>query len=423
MQECTKREKPKMAVKPTIPTKPKYIPPVNVKNQKSNGENERTSSANLSSKPTYIYNFIKGEDAGNDVLLKVTQIEKKELVPKSSDYKKLDVETNTKYDEYSYSYISERCDKYSTTTSFETYKKVEEPTKAPSSPSTVCCSILSNATTDCCGIVPINKKELSSKTMTKIDSMDSNSSDSGGFKDFIQLDSIKKAANGDQVQHRTHQRQLSQQEHSDKSETGSKKFEHQRKYSKPEILADAHQLSHLQNKQNYVANAQALAQFLPQTGQKLLQYKNLISDKSDDTFHQNVAKFSGSVKTDDKKDIGLRQKPQIISQSQFKQSTKKLEELLSQRLEKDIAVRKGASCLIDGESSEDLNQKLIIQKQMQQKLQADLKQTVQQIQEIQSIELRLPQNRKWNEVSTCIFCMFALLLSISFYVQLFFILT
>lgn len=65
-----------------------------------------------------------------------------------------------------------------------------EKNHAPNSPSTICCSILSNSS-DCCNLIG-NKKDLDSKSMTKIDSLDSNSSDSGGFRDFIQPEIVKK---------------------------------------------------------------------------------------------------------------------------------------------------------------------------------------------------------------------------------------
>lgn len=86
----------------------------------------------------------------------------------------------------------------------------------------------------------------------------------------------------------------------------------------------------------------------------------------------------------------------MISQGQFQQSHKKIEEMLAQRLERDRLGRK--QCLVDGEASQEIELKMVVQKQIQQKLQADLQRTVKQIQEKQSIELRLPQNRKWSEV-------------------------
>ncbi|RZC33316.1 hypothetical protein BDFB_005113 [Asbolus verrucosus] len=400
MQECTKPEKPKIiGPKPTIPSKPRNVPPVNVRGHRVIRENERSSGSEPSRRSTISEH--KSKEISKEVSRSVAQAEKKDYKDTFSikttehlHYKNVGVETNVKYDEYSATYVSEKCDKYST--SYETYKKIEEVTqKAPNSPSTVCCSILSNATTDCCGIINVNKKELNGKTMTKIDSVDSNSSDSGGFKDFIQLDLIKKPPEGE-PQNTSHQRKSSQPEFlTEKSLSEAKTFGHQRKSSQPDYMSQEVRQSFAQNKQTFVANAQALAQFLPQTEQKLLQHKSYSIERPDESFRQQIAKFSTSQKTDD---IKTKPKPQIISQSQFQQSTKKLEELLSQRMEKEKAMKKGQNCPTDGECSQDMEQKMKLQKQMQQKLQADLQQTVKQIQEIQSIELRLPQNRKWTEV-------------------------
>lgn len=75
-----------------------------------------------------------------------------------------------------------------------------------------------------------------------------------------------------------------------------------------------------------------------------------------------------------------------------------MEELFSQRLERDKALKKGGSCLVENENKRDIEEKMQVQKQFQQKLQADIQQTVKHIQEIQNTELRLPQNRKWTEV-------------------------
>ncbi|XP_049819184.1 ras-GEF domain-containing family member 1B-like isoform X3 [Aethina tumida] len=304
--------------------------------------------------------------------------------------------TNVKYDEYTSSYVSEKCDKFNT--NFDAYKKVEEIIqKTPNSPSTVCCSILSNATTDCCGIININKGDVS-KTMTKLDSVDSNSSDSGGFKDFIQLDINRKPSPDKEPSkpesYQTHQRKISQPDFLDKKLTELKPYGHQRKSSQPDYMSPEVRQSVAQNKQNFIANAQALAQFLPQTEQKILQHKQQQAyDRTDDCFRQQIAMYNAPQKTEEPK---TKPKP-ITAHGQFQQSTKKLEELLSQRLEKEKVLRKGQNCLLDGESSQDVEQKMLVQKQIQQKLQADLQQTVKQIQEKQSIELRLPQNRKWNE--------------------------
>ncbi|XP_030746976.1 uncharacterized protein LOC115875619, partial [Sitophilus oryzae] len=251
------------------------------------------------------------------------------------------------------SFVNEKYDKL--------YRKTFEVTrKPPNSPSTVCCSILSNAATECCGIINVNKKEMngSSSKMTKLDSVDSTSSDSGGFKDFVQLPTDENQS----VFH--HQRKISQPEFlSDRKLS----LGHQRKASHPEFE------SSVKPKTTYVANAQALAQFLPQTEQKILQHH----------------KKNEEART--------KQPKPILAQGNLQQSTKKLEQLLSQRLEKEKVLKKsGGNCLIDGKD-EDVEQKMLIQRQLHQKLHADLEQTVKQIQVIQSIEYRLPQNRKWTE--------------------------
>ncbi|KAJ8948671.1 hypothetical protein NQ318_004459 [Aromia moschata] len=379
MQEASRAgDRPKIAPKPAIASKPKYVPPVKLQQRLARDENvniPRRSNVAATKEPPHTR-----EARGADNYFAET--------------KQVGVETTVKYDEYLPSYVSEKCDKFSTS---EPCKKVEDlPQKAPQSPSTVCCSILSNATTDCCGIINVNKKELNGKSMAKIDSVDSNSSDSGGFKDFVQLDLTKKPspdADKKPELHQTHQRKVSQPEYLDKKLIDTKPPGHQRKSSQPDYMSQEVRQSFAQNKQNFVANAQALAQFLPQTEQKILQHKQQAMDRNEADFRQQLAKFA---QTPNQKTEEPRAKPsKIIAHGQFQQSTKKLEELLSQRLEKEKLMRKGQNCLLDGESSQDVEQKMMIQKQIQQKLQADLQQTVKQIQEIQSIELRLPQNRKW----------------------------
>ncbi|KAF5272321.1 hypothetical protein FQA39_LY07922 [Lamprigera yunnana] len=298
MQEGSRslKEKPKLpGPKPVIASKPKYVPPVNIKPKAVNDEatNKRGEMSTFYTKerPTHLCeNFL------ND--------------------------------------------------------GTHLPGKGPSSPSTVCCSILSNVGNDCCRIiVNPNKKEFNNKTMSKMESVDSNSSDSGGFKDFIQRDMLA-------FELKTHQRKSSQPELSDKSvkEQMTKSFTHQRQSSQPEE-------SRFGNRQNFVPTAQALEQFLPQGDYKLAPPKE--------------------------------KKLPLIPHGQFQSTTKKLEEFLTQRIEREKMGRK--MCSVDGEMNEDVDQKMAIQKQIQQKLQADLKQTVKQIQEIQSTELRLPQNRKWSE--------------------------
>ncbi|XP_031355663.1 uncharacterized protein LOC116179980 [Photinus pyralis] len=294
--------KPKITgPKPVIASKPKYVPPINLKAQK------------------------------NDEY----------RVPKPLQ----PPETATFYTKTQ----SER-----PTTLCDSFQPQESSKKAPNSPSTVCCSILSNVGNDCCRImVNPNKKELNGKTMTKMESVDSTSSDSGGFKDFIQRDVAEL---------KTHQRKSSQPE---LAEQPTKTFTHQRKSSQPEDPRPAH-------KPNFVVSAQALEQFLPQA-------VDLRPRPPDDRYLPKVEK-----------------RQPLIPPSQFQNTTRKLEEFLTQRIEREKMGRKGG-CLHDGENSGELDQKAMIQKQIQQKLQADLKRTVKQIQEIQSTELRLPQNRKWSE--------------------------
>ncbi|KAF5297365.1 hypothetical protein FQR65_LT01295 [Abscondita terminalis] len=290
MQETNKPKLP--GPKPVIASKPKYVPPVNIK-QKI---------------------VIRDENAGK---------------PQN--------ETATFYTKN----YQER-----PTTLCEATSNVV--TKGPSSPSTVCCSILSNVGNDCCRIiVNPNKKELNGgKTMTKMESVDSNSSDSGGFKEFVQRDMMASEL-------KTHQRKSSQPENV--KDQMSKSFTHQRQSSQPEETRFGNR-----------------------------DYKLC-------TFKQTPASVADDARFPKEKKLPL------MPPSQFQSTTKKLEEFLTQRIEREKSGRK-SSCLVDGEASDDVvDQKMMIQKQMQHKLQADLKRTVKQIQEIQSTELRLPQNRKWTE--------------------------
>lgn len=408
----TKNDNPRVPTtqKPTIAAKPKYIPPVKLKRI------PREDVPQQQSLPT------RRPNAGDYGLPKETVRSDKKVeyseryttqmemfqpfathVPPPEAFKNgAYVEYTVKYEEYTK--CTEKCDKFSLH-QHKTAEEATQTTKAPSSPSTVCCSILSNAATDCCGIINNpNKKELNGKTMTKVDSVDSNSSDSGGFKDFVQLDVAQKVQSensNQQQQPQTHQRMASQGEFLPKDR--EVRVSHQRKSSQPELLSYQESRQSLQQpKQTYVANAQALAQFLPQEQRT---YKPSSFDRPDDRHPVgkiNIAQTS-QLFLEKPEDKTQKPRPQLIPHSQFQQSTKKIEELLSQRYEKERSARKGQSCLVDGESSLDVEQKMFVQKQIQQKLQADLQQTVKQIQEIQSIELRLPQNRKWTEV--CIkFC-------------------
>lgn len=422
MQE---RERPKIAPKPIIATKPKYVPPVKIQ-QRPVAQQNPTATAPPCRRPS-LENFhhsertlgdikeparldrdnrrISSEYADKEQMLRrkareefgghpryqlppqhgscnfkaeaaflpkentsyfLPQNDKEPLYPRRE---LMEAFTKRSYEQEQTSglrqetqgnqmttFMSEKCDKF--------YRKtLEVNQKPPNSPSTVCCSILSNAATDCCGIINMTKNELNGK-LSKLESVDSNSSDSGGFKDFIPAP-IEETSS---MFH--HERKISQPEFlNDRKLSEARPIGHQRKFSQPNFDSA---------RKNYVANAQALAQFLPQTEQKILMH----NQKSEEAR--------------------TRQPKSILSHGNIQQSTKKLEELLAQRLEKDKLSRKGAqNCLIDG-SAEDVEQKMRIQRQIQQKLHADLEQTVKQIQEIQSTEYRLPQNRKWTEVSsTC----------------------
>lgn len=385
MQE---RERPKIAPKPIIATKPKYVPPVKIQQikpplQKQPSGNVHTRNSEDDPPPEYVDKEQilrrKLNQSRDEVRKPVTsfkiddnqwrhkdvyflpQSDKEPLYPRREDLL-LQKEAFSSRKLY-----NEECrTETSNLSSFvvgdsKLYKKTLEVTqKPPNSPSTVCCSILSNAATDCCGIINVAKNELNGK-MTKLDSLDS-SSDSGGFKDFV-------PPGYEDPSYLHHQRKKSQPEFfSDRNKLTE--VGHQRKTS----LGHSNFDGGMKKQPNYVANAQALAQFLPQTEQKIL----LHNQKADEAR--------------------TRQPKPILSHGSFQQSTKKLEELLAQRLEREKNAKKGgANCLVDPEEAE---QKMRIQRQIQQKLHADLEQTVKQIQEIQSTEYRLPQNRKWtSEVS------------------------
>lgn len=412
MQDSNQLEKgdtPKVPVqKPAIAAKPKYVPPVVLKTQKHHRDETLQShdtSRRLSElgarphKQTTQEKNTKVTENTREYSESFHHYEHSQLPPPPDAFK------NDSYVDYYIKYkqsmYTEKCDKLS---SFH----LPNQNKTPSSPSTVCCSILSNATTDCCGIIETpNKNELNGKTMTKIDSVDSNSSDSGGFKDFVQLDYAKIVEKSDRKlekctdhnQMPLHQRKVSQPELLDSNFTKRDLMNHQRKSSQPEFLSQDKRQSLPQNKQPPIANAQALAHFLPQEKPSKL----IRNDKIDDSNRHTTGKVAQASqmfleKTEENKFIP-KPKPPIISNTQFLQSTRKLEELLSQRYESEKMTRKqGQSCLREGEQCEDVEQKMNVQKQIQQKLQADLKQTVKHIQEIQSIDLRLPQNRKWSEV-------------------------
>lgn len=280
-------EKPKITrPKPQIASKPKYVPPVNLK-------------------------VIPKSD------LRIPSNPKCESIPQSSKFQGVKINS------------------------------VRPKNGAPNSPSTICCSILSN-TSDCCNI---GKKDLESKSMSKIDSMDSNSSDSGGFRDFIQPEVVKKLPDERKIEG------------------------HIRKFSQPEFL-----------ERSVAERAKSLTQ-------------NFHERKSSEHINEEVRKLPPRLANFNPYPNQNEDKPKpkpIIIPGQIKQTTKKLEEVLAHRMEIEKKVhRRGASC---HDNEQKYEEKMNIQKEIQQKIQADLKQTVKQIQEIQSIELRLPQNRNWDDV-------------------------
>lgn len=375
MQEGRGSERPKIAPKPIIASKPKYVPPVKLQERPIH-ENTNVPRKSVSEqRPLSQRELPKIRE-----FPKIAQSEKKIVTSEKQQYPdetkhQIGIATNVKYDEYSSSYVSEKCDKYISSYDSNKQNIKQFHQKAPHSPSTVCCSILSNASTDCCGMINVNKKDLGTKSITKIDSLDSNSSDSGGFKDFVQLDLTKTLSpekEDDLISH------------------------HQRKSSLSDFVTPEVRYTTVPHIKTAVANAQALAPFLPQTEQKILQHKHQQAlNRQDSEFCHKFSNFKAPYqKTEESKP-----KPSKLTHSQFHESTKKIEELLSQRLEREKMIKKGQSCVVDGEFNQDVEQKMMIQKQLQQKLQADLHQTVKQIQEIQSIELRMPQNQKWPEVS------------------------
>lgn len=376
MQDSRGIERPKIAPKPIIASKPKYVPAVKLP-ERLTLENPNVPRKNVGDQRVLPQ---KDLPKTREILQGEKKIENQKLIDDTKQ--QIGIATNIKYDEYSSSYVSEKCDKY--ISCYDSNKKIIEqpPRKAPHSPSTVCCSILSNASTDCCGMINVNKKDLGTKNITKIDSLDSNSSDSGGFKDFVQLEVAKTTPP------------------TEKQEIVSDlKFQHQRKPSLSDLVTPEVRYTTVPHIKTTIANAQALAPFLPQTEQKILQHKHQQAlARHEGEYCQPFSNVTASYqKTEEPKP-----KPSKLAHSQFQESTKKIEELLSQRLERERYIRKNQSSEVDEEIIQEVEQKMKIQKQLQQKLQADLQQTVKQIQEIQSIELRLPQNLKWTDVSNFI---------------------
>ncbi|XP_066147983.1 ras-GEF domain-containing family member 1B-like isoform X1 [Euwallacea fornicatus] len=372
MQE---RDHPKIPPKPIIATKPKYVPPVKIQQRPGASQNPTAPLRKPNSENYNTVEYVDKEQIlrrkgrgdlgpptppnveltrryGYKEVYFLPQNDTEPLYPRREEVlfgrkTQEDVLSSRGDTQKMSTFVTEKYEKF--------YKKtLEVSQKPPNSPSTVCCSILSTAATDCCGIM-----NMPNGKMTKLDSVDSTSSDSGGFKDFVPAPF--EDSNSSMFHHH---RKISQPEFlTDRKLSEAKPLGHQRKTSQPNFET---------NKPKYVANAQALAQFLPQTEQKILQHNQRTEEAR------------------------TRQPKPILSHGNIQQSTKKLEELLAQRLEREKMGKKGPSSYGDG-SSEDAEQKMRIQRQMQQKLHADLEQTVKQIQEIQSTEYRLPQNRKWNE--------------------------
>lgn len=379
------------------------------------------------------------------------------------------------------------------------------------SPNTVCCSILQNtSTSDCCGMLSNSyKKELQQK---KIQSTDSVSSDSGGFKEFILRDSEIKRLEAEQSRqfedakqprshpksHHCDPRQLNQQTHQHlierqhlheqtqqlikqtkemseqlemkiqqmapfgQTQQLTQQFQHQWNQQSQQLNQQLHQL---QTHQRKVSQPEFLNKNIPQHQRKTSQPDYLVDHSVAERaqlFKQNMAQstthqrkksqtdiisqelrqlvgnrreifsqqqilpprqFSvphsshppvlsyGSSEVDSPRSVSVAaQQPQqpvkpLIAHGQFQQNTKKLEELLAQRVEKDkqLKLRKSGVLSGEGENPAEIEQQINVQKQIQQKLQGDLKQQMQQIQELKSLELRLPQNLPWptstNEVS------------------------
>nr|XP_022904080.1 ras-GEF domain-containing family member 1B-like isoform X1 [Onthophagus taurus] len=383
------KEKPKiLGPKPSIANKPKHVPPVPLSNERLNKENvTRTGSfrnreqieqhKRIGSNETAVpYNSktTRGDELAvrKPSNLHVQNSQDKHGIPKPKLPTPI---SDTHFGE------QHRCEKISdnqsTTTTFEWHKPSSDH-KQPTSPSTVCCSILSSAANDCCGIILNTGKELHGKTLTHVESSDSNSSDSGGFKDFVQPEMSNMT--------KSHQRKVSQPDYTDCPKT----FTHQRNASQPENISKP-------RPKPSINNAQALAQYLPQTAQHFITKSSI--DRNED-FAQTIAKFNQQFhaaaainnKTED-----FKQNPRPISKTQFQQSTKKLEQLLSQGPDKEKLMKYAGIAVSDGDTRVDIEQKMKLQKQLQHKLHTDLQQTVKQIQEIRSIEIRLPQNQELTE--------------------------
>lgn len=356
-------DKPKITrPKPAIASKPKYVPPVNLKvvpksdlRMPANGREHKRLEESTPRNQISLPKDIDTCDMRPPELMR-----HQSYTTQGTSIKITTVRARNGHEEFKITKPS------------DVSKKVDKMhSGAPNSPSTVCCSILSN-TSDCCNIMG-NKKDIDSKTITKIDSLDSNSSDSGGFRDFVQIEAVKKMPFEPEPikidrKYDGHVRNFSQPEFLEKSVA-------ERAKTISQNFSDRKSTEHVyRNEPEELRKPprQSLLQHLPPM------------------YHE---------KTEEPKNLS-KIKSQLIAHGQFVQSTKKLEEMLSQRLDKDKQRhRRGASCHdVDSSNQGQFDQQMIIQKEFQQKLQADLKQTVKHIQEIQSIELRLPQNRSWDEV-------------------------
>lgn len=254
MQDVNKVDKPKFSgPKPIVPSKPKYVPPVNLKTQKLQPQN-----------------VIQG-------------IQRPPIPSNAPDIGKPPIKTTsqeTYYSTFKESYIVQenvptskskiltytRCDDFSNFKEKSTNSSKQESTKVinqdliqktPSSPSTVCCSILPNAAGDCCGTLNLNKKDVKcSELMTKVDSLDSNSSDSGGFKDFIQpsIPSMCSAVPDTKRKElkTTHERKASQPELLEKKASERRNQTHQRQTSQPDLTYHEPRQACVQNKPTVV---------------------------------------------------------------------------------------------------------------------------------------------------------------------------
>ncbi|XP_018331886.1 ras-GEF domain-containing family member 1B-A isoform X1 [Agrilus planipennis] len=395
--------------KPTIASKPKYIPPVNIAFQKFGQQQQSLQKTTYKSVSHYQDDShnerktLKDEFSGTRPL--AFHKDPPPSTQQSDEQRAFQQQTSSSHQsviEHCSTCNYSKCQHFQTTKTNNSYKHYDERNdqfssskESSSSPSTVCCSILSNVSNDCCGITGI-KENKTCKSVVKVESIDSNSSDSGGFNEFLQREALLKLKHDQQQKTQLGKRIPSQPDCTIKNNNEFnqfKQFGHQRKFSQPE-----YPLKELK-KPGPVPTAQALEQFLLKPEQR-----HCLSKKSDEDISKSNSARSSSIYFEKNEDVGqissqikrtVGQK--LYKQSRYEQSTKKLEELLLQRLEKEEMVAKSQNCMTTGYIAEDIDEKMMVQKQIHQKLQADLQRTVKQIQEIKSIELRLPQNKKWSE--------------------------